>query len=173
MTQNTETDFLKGIELPATALTVREAEWLAMQTASLPKSATIVHLGVGGGASIICSRVGNPLAHIIGVDCNKRCADLKLDADILIGDSRLLPFDGPVDFLFIDADHAEGSVIADIQNWHGHITPGGIIAFHDYGNAHLRWCRGVKVAVDRWDWTGWERIDAPDSIRAYRRCKNE
>ena len=40
--------------------------------------------------------------------------------------------DGSVDFAFIDADHAYGSVVRDIEAWLPKIKPNGILAGHDY-----------------------------------------
>jgi len=84
-------------------------------------------------------------------------------------DSQDYEFDGPVDFLFVDGDHTEEGVTADNENWLPSVV--GAVAFHDYGHSHLRWCAGVKAAVDKVDWAaaGFEQIPAPDSTRAYRR----
>ena len=163
------THFLETIKLPATALSAHEAGWLAAQAAALQEDATIVHLGVASGASLMCSRAGNPTALVVGIDHDPLCMGLDIDAELFLADSRTFAWGAPVNFLFVDTDHTEGSTIAEIQNWHGRIVPGGVIAFHDYGNAHLHWCKGVKRAVDKWDWAGWTRIDAPDSIRAFRK----
>lgn len=40
-------------------------------------------------------------------------------------------FDGPVDFLFIDGDHATEGVTSDWETFSPLIAPGGIVAFHD------------------------------------------
>jgi predicted O-methyltransferase YrrM len=37
----------------------------------------------------------------------------------------------PIDFLFIDGDHAEESVLRDWSEWNGFVRPGGRVAFHD------------------------------------------
>lgn len=37
----------------------------------------------------------------------------------------------PIDFLLIDGDHREEAVERDWNDWHGYVTDGGIIAFHD------------------------------------------
>lgn len=161
--------YLNGVALPRTAVMGEEPEWLAAQAAALTEDAVIVHLGVERGASIMCSRAGNPMARIVGIDNDPRCMGQDVDAELILADSRTVAFDEPVDFLFVDADHNQGSVLADIQNWQGRIVPGGVMAFHDYGNAHLRWCAGVKAAVDGWDWSGWTEIAAPGSIRAFRK----
>jgi predicted O-methyltransferase YrrM/ubiquinone/menaquinone biosynthesis C-methylase UbiE len=50
----------------------------------------------------------------------------------------------PVDFVFIDADHSYESVREDIQNWYSHISIGGVLSGHDYGNASWP---GVEQAV--------------------------
>lgn len=161
--------------LPPTALTPAEAEWLAQQAALLQDDPVIVHLGVDRGASLLCSLAGNPTAVLVGVDTNLKvaAADLGMDVELIEADSRTIDWRGPVDFLFVDADHAEGSVLADILNWHRRISEGGVIAFHDYGHANLRWCAGVKAAVDAWDWTGWQEIAAPDSIKAFVKLGSE
>jgi predicted O-methyltransferase YrrM len=39
--------------------------------------------------------------------------------------------DGQVDLLFIDGDHAYGSVLTDWLLYHPLVRPGGIVAFHD------------------------------------------
>ena len=50
---------------------------------------------------------------------------------------------GSVDFVFIDAEHTDAAVTADIAAWLPKLSPSGIIAGHDY-----HW-EGVKAAVDR------------------------
>ena len=51
-----------------------------------------------------------------------------------------------LDFVFIDADHAEKSVKADIWAWHQKVKPGGLLCGHDYGNELPGF--GVTSAVD-------------------------
>lgn len=156
--------------LPATALTMAEREWLRDQAAALPADAVIVHIGVDRGASVLCSRAGNPEAAIIGIDLDLGKFEGHQDSmtALVEVDSRRYAMDGEVDFLFIDGDHEEEGVKADIENWLPSVQ--GVVAFHDYGWSHLRWCAGVKAAVDKWDWEGWEQVPAPDSIRAYRKA---
>ena len=160
-------------ELPKTGMTKPEAEWLMAQAAALPEDAVIVHIGVAHGASLLCSRAGNEMARIVGIDTRLdrvRLAEGVEDAvELIEDDSRTLDFDGPVDWLFVDGAHDEGSVLADILNWSERIPPGGVIAFHDYGNHKLRWCAGVKAAVDSWDWLGWQEVKAAGSIKAFRK----
>ena len=53
--------------------------------------------------------------------------------------------DRSLDLCFIDADHSESSVRADLAAWAPKVKPGGILAGHDYGSKnHV----GVKIAVD-------------------------
>ena len=53
--------------------------------------------------------------------------------------------DGSLDFAFIDADHTESAVRADIAAWLPKLKPTGWLMGHDYANAHFP---GVKAAVD-------------------------
>ncbi len=52
-------------------------------------------------------------------------------------------FVGPVDFLFVDADHAYEAVRADIEAWFPRLSPGATVAFHD-----VLYFPGVRRAVD-------------------------
>jgi predicted O-methyltransferase YrrM len=40
----------------------------------------------------------------------------------------------PIDYLYVDADHHEAAVLADLDAWVPHVRPGGVIAGDDYGN---------------------------------------
>lgn len=51
----------------------------------------------------------------------------------------------PVGLLFIDGDHEEASVLADVAAWSPLLVPGGVIAFDDYDT---RRNPGVKVVAD-------------------------
>lgn len=50
--------------------------------------------------------------------------------------------EGSIDVVFIDAEHTEGAVLADIRAWLPKVARGGIIAGHDYDYPE------VKAAVD-------------------------
>lgn len=60
---------------------------------------------------------------------------------------------GPIDYLYIDADHSELAVEADLHAWWPHVRSGGLIVGDDYGHALFP---GVQRAWDRWarnhDW---------------------
>lgn len=51
--------------------------------------------------------------------------------------------DGSLDVVFIDGDHSEDAVRADIQAWRPKLKRGGLLCGHDYDAPH-----SVKVAVD-------------------------
>lgn len=52
--------------------------------------------------------------------------------------------DGDFDLVFIDADHGQLAVLADITAWRPRVKAGGWIGGHDYGSARFP---GVKDAV--------------------------
>lgn len=52
--------------------------------------------------------------------------------------------DASVDLVFLDADHSQLAVQADIQAWTPKVKPGGVIGGHDYGSPRFP---GVKDAV--------------------------
>jgi uncharacterized Rossmann fold enzyme/SAM-dependent methyltransferase len=68
--------------------------------------------------------------------------------------------DGSLDFVFIDADHREESVRADIEAWRPKVKPGGMLTGHDAQNKFS----GVLKAVNDLC-LGWIRF--PDSVWAY------
>ncbi|MDP3723840.1 MAG: class I SAM-dependent methyltransferase [Candidatus Omnitrophota bacterium] len=64
------------------------------------------------------------------------------------GDSRMIPWDRPIDFLFIDGDHSEAGVSADIAKYAPFVRQGGGIFLHDYLDSPETNSL-VKTAVDR------------------------
>lgn len=56
-------------------------------------------------------------------------------------------FDKPIDFLFIDADHHEKSVLHDLRLWIPKVRKGGFIAGHDWGGP---WKEDVRAAVRKY-----------------------
>lgn len=54
----------------------------------------------------------------------------------------------PIDYLYIDADHHEAAVRADLEAWVPHVQPGGVIAGDDYGNRSFP---GVQRAWDAFE----------------------
>lgn len=56
------------------------------------------------------------------------------------------------DMVFIDADHTEAAVRADLLAWRKHVKPGGVLCGHDYGcvvrDGDKEWGSEVHLAVD-------------------------
>lgn len=55
---------------------------------------------------------------------------------------------GKIDFLFIDGDHFYNSVKKDFNAWFPHLSPIGVIAFHDYDEKHPEVVRLVDEVKD-------------------------
>jgi predicted O-methyltransferase YrrM len=68
---------------------------------------------------------------------------------------------GPIDFLYVDADHHYQSVLQDLNTWWGHLKVGGLIAGDDYLNPMYP---GVCQAWDEFEkhsGTSFERFATP------------
>jgi predicted O-methyltransferase YrrM len=50
-----------------------------------------------------------------------------------------------IDFLFIDSSHTKDETLQTFDRWKDVVRPGGVVAFHDYGNADYP---GVKEAIE-------------------------
>ena len=55
-------------------------------------------------------------------------------------------YDGRLSLLFVDSTHSLEGITQDFDAWFPKLVPGGIVAFHDYGNS--RW-PDIKAAVDQ------------------------
>ncbi len=55
---------------------------------------------------------------------------------------------GPIDFLYVDADHSHDGTLADLRAWVPYVVPGGVIAGDDYD--HPRY-PGVSTAWDAFE----------------------
>jgi predicted O-methyltransferase YrrM len=59
--------------------------------------------------------------------------DVRSRITLVAGPGRIGPRTGePVDFLFIDGSHEREDTILSFHRWRAAISPGGLIAFHDY-----------------------------------------
>jgi predicted O-methyltransferase YrrM len=78
-----------------------------------------------------------------------------------------------IDFLFIDGDHAYEAVRSDFEDWSPHVTPDGVLAFHDaltdapwmdesFGSA--RFVRELSGAGG-----DWQMVEGVDSLAVFRR----
>jgi predicted O-methyltransferase YrrM len=68
-----------------------------------------------------------------------KCTFMKMKSEEAV---KLIP-DGYLDLVFIDANHEYSHIRKDIDKWIPKVKTGGIIAGHDYSDAHP----GVKQAV--------------------------
>lgn len=70
--------------------------------------------------------------------------------------------DGSLDFVYLDADHSEAGVLADLGAWALKVRPGGVLAGHDYGHPDFP---GVQRAVDRFvSRFGWHVHEAGEGV---------
>jgi predicted O-methyltransferase YrrM len=70
---------------------------------------------------------------------------------------------GPIDFLYVDADHTDASVTADLHAWWPHLRVGGLIAGDDYRSSLYP---GLTDAWDRFEveaGQAFERVPTPDT----------
>ena len=81
---------------------------------------------------------------------------------------------GPVDLVFIDGDHSPEGCREDWEVWHGHVSPGGAVSFHDAraGRAGGHGSPGPTGVVDelfRTSDSGWTVAEEVDSLVVVRR----
>lgn len=62
----------------------------------------------------------------------------------------------PIDFLYVDADHSEASVRADLAAWWPHLKVGGLITGDDYDNPMYP---GVVIAWDAFEHEQGQRFE--------------
>lgn len=118
----------------------------------------------------------NPLLHLVCVDAWKayrgyrdHVDQLKLNRFYVETHDRLSPHqgrltvvrafsveaaatiaDGSLDFVYLDAAHDIGSVIADLKAWTPKVRVGGIVSGHDYLKCALPSLMHVPQAVQAW-----------------------
>jgi predicted O-methyltransferase YrrM len=68
---------------------------------------------------------------------------------------------GPIGMLFIDGDHSEAAVRADLNAWLPYVVNGGIVAFDDFDTPRNP---GVRKVVDWWS----NKTGIPYEVRAER-----
>jgi predicted O-methyltransferase YrrM len=171
-------------------LTDREGELLFRLAASCPAGGTIVEIGSWKGKSATWLAHGAadvPGVRIFAVDPHEpyladpsadSLRDLRANLERLGLGEIVTPvvarsaaaarsIDGPIDVLFIDGDHEEPPVTADLASWLPKVRPGGAVALHDVRNR--RW-PGVSRALSRvlWRSTTLAGVRFADSIVAMR-----
>lgn len=155
---------------------------------SLPNDdATVVQIGAGVGTASLGMVEMRPTIRAYTVDISEggpygglenernafRDTGLPLPKQIL-GDSQQVWrdwVDGPIDLLFIDADHDLPGVQLDIFGWTPYVRVGGYALFHDYSSNN--WPK-VTETVDRLMLPPeWEHVLTVDTIKAFRRVEVE
>ena len=126
---------------------------LAMDGKGVP---LFVNVGAGHGTSSLAMAEACPEAEIYSIDSNTGFLKYERDTFKMAGIKTPhqihsnshdpgLEFEHEADLIFIDADHREEEVRADILKWIKYICNDGIMVFHDYDHANYP---GVKTAVD-------------------------
>lgn len=123
----------------------------------LKKEHLILEVGTYFGRSALFFALSAPDTQVITIDVIPTVDQRVMAEDNvvqLLGDSVEvgLNWDGPSpDFIFIDGNHEYEAVKRDIAAWYPRLTPGGVIAFHDYySEPGINPQEGVKQAVDEW-----------------------
>ena len=161
--------FLREIEVPALHELVR----LAIDGKT--HSPLFVNVGAGHGTSSLAMAEACPQAEIYSVDNNLWFMECERKAFNEAGRKQPhqiqsnshdpdLEFEHEADLVFIDADHREEEVRADILKWLQYICNDGIMAFHDYDHPNYP---GVKIAVDEL-MADQEEILLIETIKAFR-----
>jgi len=115
----------------------------------------VAELGTATGWTAISLALANPVRRVVSYDpVAHRHRDRYLR---LVSPSVALRIDfvrapgseaaggfRPVDMLFIDSTHERDGTLAEFHAWRPHLTPGGVVAFHDYGHPGFP---GVAEAV--------------------------
>lgn len=156
---------------------------------SLPEDAVMVNVGVGVGTGSLAMAEIHPYARIFSVDISKGGPEGGLENEVnafkeagftnypvqILGDSALvheswseISKDLMIDLLFIDGDHSESALQADIDGWTRFVPVGGYVLFHDYNS---EFWQGVSRVVDR-NMSGddWQRVLLVDTLIAFRRA---
>lgn len=77
----------------------------------------------------------------------------------ILGDSQSIPWELPVDCIYIDGDHRYEGCKKDFEIYSPHLKPGGVIFFDDYLQPDNP-TNGVKKVVDEILTQGWELLFA-------------
>jgi predicted O-methyltransferase YrrM len=115
----------------------------------------VVELGTGTAWTAIALALADPRRRVVSYDPiareeRERYLDLagvreQIELIELPGESG--PPDGapPAELVFIDSSHEREETLAAFFAWSGHLTPGAVVAFHDYNEPQYP---GVTEAVD-------------------------
>ncbi len=161
--------FLREIEVPVLYELVR----LAIDGKT--HSPLFVNVGAGHGTSSLAMAEACPQAEIYTIDGDTWFLKCERDTFMMAGikpphqihtnsHAPDLIFEHESDLIFIDADHREEELRADILKWLQYIRNDGIMAFHDYDHPNYP---GVKIAVDEL-MDGQEEVLLIETIKAFR-----
>ncbi|HVV65038.1 MAG TPA: class I SAM-dependent methyltransferase [Rhizomicrobium sp.] len=75
---------------------------------------------------------------------------------------------GPIGLLFIDGDHSEAGVSADVEAWTPHVVAGGIVAFDDAKDEKIGPAKAIARLIASGDY---EKIDAEGKIVVLRKMR--
>ena len=122
----------------------------AMKVLEAEKPKRIVELGVfRGGTLYPWSMCASDDARVVGIDTPGTPLSVESDmlmwlkpqqvGKLILGNTHsevavkeTMDFlGGPIDFIFIDAEHRYETVKADFDTWVARVRPGGLIGFHD------------------------------------------
>jgi len=168
-------------------MSLAEVGMLQEYALKLPPNSLIVNVGAGAGTSGLAFLQSRDDVRVVTVDINAdgygslrgeenalRMAGL-WESDRhrqILQDSSSTGREwshGPVDLVFIDADHSREGALKDIEAWAPNVRPGGYLLLHDFDNLPL-W-PGVKQAVELSPLMGppWKRIELVRTVIIFRR----
>lgn len=101
--------------------------WSTIALAMAFPRAKVVAIDVGWGEGVRGVEFTNNVARAAGLNVVAKIAGSPEGVAPTIAEE----FDGPVDFVFVDADHTDKAQYADFQAVRPHCTPGAIYLFHD------------------------------------------
>jgi len=156
--------------------TIADVDTIKQLVAILPPNPVLINIGACFGTSSMAMLEERPDAYIFSIDiseCHWEKHNLQ-QAGLwqLNRVHRILNYSQDVgkhwpykvDFVYVDGGHDYQAVVDDIAAWRPHVSPNGIMLFHDYDKPI---CPEVKPAVDAM-MLGYEMILQRDSMIAFR-----
>lgn len=158
-----------------------ERELVCALLSNLKVDGAVLEIGVGSGGTLAVLGEFAPIGcEVFGIDnfcfggdlqrasVQASVAGLRSKVTILDGPSGGFTWAKPLAFLHIDGDHSEEGARADLVNYAGHVVPGGVLAFDDYGTRIDQEPVG-RVADEFIASGGWEPITMGPKLAFWRR----
>ena len=155
----------KACDTVSLAIAARPRELVELLRAARGATA-VAEVGTGTGWTAIVLALAERARRVYSFDVSEHeqraaylelaPADVRARLHLAVRDGR----EGPppdlpeLDFLFIDSSHELEETVTTFRLWSERLRPGGIAAFHDYGNEHYP---GVAQAVAQLELDGEER----------------